>query len=289
MPFSLSSAWRRTSSWKFVLPPSMIVSPGSRCSSSSCDLGLGGVAGRDHDPDGARLLQRGDQSAIENDAVAPSPAISLRLLRRPVVDDDLVPVADQPADHVGPHPAEADEPDAHGWSGLRAWFEGGRQRTLERGQAGVRVGAEVDPDDRQVVRFDRREVARRLGVDELAERVRPARDVQVGRVIRGQLEEPADRGAALVQLAGRVEEARAVAGGRRAAGPVTEQRADPGERVVASGGRGDERLEAQVGVRPAPREVARQLADDAVVARGQPERRVAVQGQPVAARDRRRG
>ena len=83
---------------------------------------------------------------------------------------------------------------------------------------------------------------------------------QVGRVVRGQLEEPADRRAALVQLAGRVEEARAVAGGRRPAGPVAQQRADPGEGLVALGRRGDERLEAQVGVRPAAREVALQLA-----------------------------
>ena len=42
----------------------------------------------------------------------------------------------------------------------------------------------------------------------------------------------------------------------------------------------------EVGVRPAAREVARQLADDVAVARGQPERRVAVEGQAVAAGDR---
>ena len=35
MPCFASSAWRRTSSWKFVLPPSTIVSPASRCSTSS--------------------------------------------------------------------------------------------------------------------------------------------------------------------------------------------------------------------------------------------------------------
>ena len=39
----------------------MIVSPGSRCSMSSCDLGLGRVAGRDHDPDGPRLLELADE------------------------------------------------------------------------------------------------------------------------------------------------------------------------------------------------------------------------------------
>ena len=53
-----------------------------------------------------------------------------------------------------------------------------------------------------------------------------------------------------------------------------------------AGGRGDEGLEAQVGVRAAPGEVAGQLPDDVAVAGGQPERRVAVEGQAVAARDR---
>ena len=56
-----------------------------------------------------------------------------------------------------------------------AW-QGVRERAFERGEPGVGVGAEVDPQDRQVVRLDRREVAGGLGVDELAERVRPARD-----------------------------------------------------------------------------------------------------------------
>ena len=83
------------------------------------------------------------------------------------------------------------------------------------------------------MRLDGGEVAGRLGVDELAEGVRPARDRDVGRMVRGQLEEPADRRAALVELAGRVQEARAVAGGRGAAGPVAEQRPDPGDGLVA--------------------------------------------------------
>ena len=131
-----------------------------------------------------------------------------------------------------------------------------------------------------------REVAGRLGVDELAERVRPAGDLEVGRVVRGQLEEPADRRAALVELAGRVEEARAVAGRRRPLGRVAQQRPDPGDGVVACRGRGDERLEREIRVRAAAGEVAGQLPDDVADARGEPERRVAVEGQAVAARDR---
>ena len=77
------------------------------------DLGLGGVAGRDHDPDRARLLELGDELG---DRVGRRRTLArdLRgLLGRPVVDDDLVPVADEPADHVGAHPAQTDEPDAH--------------------------------------------------------------------------------------------------------------------------------------------------------------------------------
>ena len=58
-------------------------------------------------------------------------------------------------------------------------------------------------------------------------------------------------------------------------------------RGVARRRRGDERLEREVGVRPAAGEVAGQLADDVAVAGGQAERRVAVEGQPVGRRDRR--
>ena len=105
-------------------------------------------------------------------------------------------------------------------------------------------------------------------------------------MVRGQLEEPADRRAALVELAGRVEEARAVAGGRRAPGPVAQQRPDPGEGLVAGRRRGDERLEAEVGVGPAAGEVAGQLPDDVAAGRGEPERRIAVEGEAVAAGDR---
>ena len=110
--------------------------------------------------------------------------------------------------------------------------------------------------------------------------------VDVGRVVRGQLEEPADRRAALVELAGRVQEARAVAGRRRPAGPVAQERPDPREGRIPVGRRGDERLEAEVGVRAPPGEVAGELADHVAVAGRQPQRGVAVQRQAVAGRDR---
>ncbi len=197
------------------------------------DLRLGRVAGGDHDPDRARLVEPGDELR-DREGRRRALAGDLRgLLRRPVVDHDLVAVADEPADHVGAHPAEADEPDAH-----LDQASVGVSRALPRArsqgrQAGVRVRAEVDAKDRQVVGLDRGEVAGRLGVDQLPEGVRPARDRPVGRVVRGQLDEPADRRAALVELAGRMQEARAVAGRRGPPGPVAQQRADPGHGLVA--------------------------------------------------------
>ena len=145
------------------------------------------------------------------------------------------------------------------------------QGGLEGREAPLGVG-EVDAEDRQVVGLDRREVALGLGIDQPAERVRPAGDRPILRVIRGELEEPAVRRPALVELAGRMEEARAVAGGRRAAGRVAQEGPDPGERRVGGGGRGDERLEGEVGVRAAPCQVSGELADEGVVAVGQAER-----------------
>ena len=77
-----------------------------------------------------------------------------------------------------------------------------------------------------------------------------------------------------------------VAGRGRALRPIAEQRPDAGERLVAGRRRGDERLEAEVGVGAAPGEVAGQLPDDVAGARGEPERRIAVEREAVAAGDR---
>ena len=136
------------------------------------------------------------------------------------------------------------------------------------------------------MRFDGAEVARCLGVDELAERVWPAGDLEVGRVIRGQLQEPADRGAALVELAGRVQEARAVAGRRRAPRPVAQQGPYPGERFVSCRRGRDERRLLRRRARPAAGEVPGELPGDVADARGEPQRGVAVEGQAVPAGDR---
>ena len=77
------------------------------------DLGLGRVAGRDHDPDRPRLLQLGDELGDRERRFGALRRDLLGLLGAPVVGHDLMTVLEQPADHVGPHPTQTDEPDAH--------------------------------------------------------------------------------------------------------------------------------------------------------------------------------
>src|SRR6478672_6361966 len=282
MPFALSSACRRTSSWKFVFPPSMIVSPGSRCSISSA------IWASVASPAGTMIqTARGfssfsTSSAIEKAAIAPSPAISLvfsgvRLYattswpspsRRRTM---LAPIRPRPTNPIRIRCASLSmvRPASIGALARVCGGSVARERLaedrLQRDEPALGVG-EVDAEDRQVVGLDRREVALGLGVDQAAERVRPARDRPIVRVVRGELEEPADRRAALVELAGRMEEARPVAGGRGAVGRVAEHRADPIHGFRGRVGRRDERLEGEVGVRLAPGEVPGKLADDRPVA-----------------------
>ena len=84
------------------------------------DLRLGRVARRDHDPDRARLLELGHQLGDREGADRALALDLLRLLGGPVVGDDLVPVAQQAANHVRAHPTESDEADAH-WAVLPGW------------------------------------------------------------------------------------------------------------------------------------------------------------------------
>src|ERR1035437_1143407 len=100
--------------------------------------------------------------------------------------------------------------------------EGRGKGSLEDGEAGVRVGPEVDANDRQLVVLDRSGVADRLGIDELAEAVRLAGDVSIVGMLGDELQEPADRGAALVELPRRMQEAGSESDGRGPAGPIAE-------------------------------------------------------------------
>src|SRR5664280_3609157 len=102
-------------------------------------------------------------------------------------------------------------------------LEGRGQGVLEGGEAGVRVWSEVDTHDRQLVVLDRPSVADGLRVDQRAEGVGLVRDRQIVRVLTDELEEPANRGAAFVQLAGGVEETRAVSDGRSSVCLVAQQ------------------------------------------------------------------
>ncbi len=102
------------------------------------------------------------------------------------------------------------------------------------------------------------EIARRLGVDQVAEGVRPAGDRPVDGMVGGELEEQSDRRPALVELAGRMEESGPVAGRRRLAGSIPQERPDPGNRRVAGGRLADIGLEAEVGVRLGSGQVAAQ-------------------------------
>ena len=137
------------------------------------------------------------------------------------------------------------------------------------------------------MRFDGAEVALGLGVDELAERVWPARDLDdrpgdprsAGGTSRSG-RHPCGAGRSSGGIAGRSRPS------SRCRVAVAQERPDPGDGVVASRRRGDERLEAEIGIRPAAGEMAGELPDDVADARGQPERRVAVEGEAVAAGDR---
>ena len=103
-------AWRRTSSWKLVLPPSTIVSPGSDtpgssriCSSVASPAGTMIQATR-----GFASSRRGTADAVGRGQVVATGGLLGRelmgLLDRPVVGHDGVPVANEAADHVRPHP-----------------------------------------------------------------------------------------------------------------------------------------------------------------------------------------
>ena len=110
----------------------------------------------------------------------------------------------------------------HGCVGALAFSGGcclagkGRDELLELLHTRGAVG-QVQPEDRAAVLGQDLGIAGGLRRDQLAERERPVRDGQVRRGSGRDLQEDADRGSALVELAGGVQEARAPAEGDRAA------------------------------------------------------------------------
>ncbi|GIW19790.1 MAG: hypothetical protein KatS3mg065_0086 [Chloroflexota bacterium] len=77
------------------------------------DLGLGRVAGWDHDPDCPRRCQLGHELLDGEGCLGALGRDLAGLVRGPVVGNDLVAVAEEAANHVRAHPAESDEADAH--------------------------------------------------------------------------------------------------------------------------------------------------------------------------------
>src|SRR4029078_5629945 len=98
------------------------------------DLSLRRIAGRDHDPDRPPLCQRGDQLGDRERRFGSLAGDLLGLLRSPVIDDDLVTIAPGPADHVGPHPPETDNPELHRFR--PPWALPGPPRALVQGRQG---------------------------------------------------------------------------------------------------------------------------------------------------------
>src|ERR1044072_4636287 len=86
----------------------------------------------------------------------------------------------------------------------------------EAAEARRHVRADLDADGAAAARRERAEVAERLRLLERREAVGLARDFHVARILRGDLDEDAAVGATFVKLSRRVQEARAVARGRRA-------------------------------------------------------------------------
>ncbi len=95
----------------------------------------------------------------------------------------------------------------------------------------VAASVAVQAQDATSASLQRAQVAQRLGRDQGAEALLPAGDRQVAVRFGGELQEDASGRAALVQLPGRMQEARSEAGGGGIAEPVAHQHAYPIERL----------------------------------------------------------
>ena len=115
----------------------------------------------------------------------------------------------------------------------------------------------VDPRDAAAALLERRVVARGLRADQPAEAERLAGDRELLARVVDDLEEEPGVGPALVQLARRVEVARAVAVRDDAAGRLARARGEPRAPRLGRGRRLDERLDADVVALAAPARRAR--------------------------------
>ena len=99
------------SSWYRVLPPSMIVSPGSRSVAELADRALGDLPCRDHHPHRARPLERRDELRRRGRAGHPLVCDGSDGIGVDVGADTAVAVAEQAPDEVRAHAAETDHPE----------------------------------------------------------------------------------------------------------------------------------------------------------------------------------
>src|SRR5919109_75059 len=202
MPFPSSSAARRTSSCQLVLPPSTIVSPGSTSSDSRSSVCcVGSPAGTiNHTVRGGSSLET--RSSSEEAPVAPWPSAvdtasseksnattwwsESRCMRWTMLPP------------IRPRPTKP--------SCIRS------QAFLESGDRADEVGGgQAHADGRPAVAAHGLEVAGRLGVDQRAERIGLGGNLEILGEVVHELEEAPRRRPALVELAGRVQVARAVA------------------------------------------------------------------------------
>ena len=97
--------------------------------------------------------------------------------------------------------------------------------------------------------FDRPGISDSLGADQLAEGIGLTGDLAIIGVLGHELQEPADRGAALVELSCGVQETRSVPDGRGPMGPVAELGSDRGQGRIARRRLGNVRLDRGVAIR----------------------------------------
>src|SRR5918992_1093688 len=204
--WTIFTKWPAPASPKWREPPGELV-----------DGLLRRVAGRHHQPDEARRVELGDEVVERGGAGRPVPlGRADRLLGEVERDHLVVRVAVDAMDHVAAHLAETDEAELH------------LELLLESGDGAAEVaGGQEDAGGRQAVAAQRLQVAVGLRVEQRAERERHAGDGEVDLAAVAQLEEAAGRRAALVELAGRVQEARPVAPRRRDAVALDQHRAQP--------------------------------------------------------------
>ena len=225
-PRSLSSAWRRFESLKLALPPSTIVSPGASSVGELLHRLLGRVAGGDHQPDDARRRQHPDDVGRREAALEALADDLLGLVARAVVGHHPMAGLVQAAGHVAAHPAETDDGQLHDRSSSSLLSGSTSALASVSNSSASPASTSVDRSTRATGSSCASSEAKSPAAWAAMSVPKVSFQPGIGRssaVAAGQLDEAAGRRAALVQLAGRVEEARSVADGHGALRSVAQQ------------------------------------------------------------------